>query len=149
MRRPLHARRHAPVLFLPIFADRPRQPPEVRMARPRQGFVYVGIKGHVLALDRKTGEEHWRAELKGGMGRSSSFVYVFRDPDYVFATVGGEIWCLDPKSGAIVWHNKLKGLGYGLSSVASDAMPGASAPNVSIAESQRQREAAAAAAAAS
>jgi outer membrane protein assembly factor BamB len=117
------------------------------MARPRQGFVYVGIKGNVVALDRKTGEEHWKTELKGSMGRSSSFVCVFRDPDYVFASVGGEIWCLDPKSGSILWHNKLRGLGLGLTSIASDAMPGASGSYASIAETQRQREAAAAAAA--
>jgi outer membrane protein assembly factor BamB len=113
------------------------------MARPRQGFVYVGIKGNVIALDRKTGEEHWKTELKGSLGRTSSFVCVFRDPDYVFATVGGEIWCLDPKSGSVVWHNKLKGLGLGLTSIASDAMPGASGASAATVEIERQRQAAA------
>jgi outer membrane protein assembly factor BamB len=116
------------------------------MARPRAGIVYVGLKASVVALDRRTGAEVWRTPLKGGVGRSSSFVTLQRDGDILYAGVGGEIWALDPKSGTILWHNPLKGFGYGIASILGDtedarssALPGASAEN--------QRQAAAAAAA--
>ena len=118
------------------------------MARPRAGIVYVGLKASVVALDRRTGGEVWRTPLKGGVGRSSSFVTLQRDGDILYAGVGGELWALDPKSGTILWHNPLKGLGYGIPSILGDtedarstALPGASA------ELQRQAAAAAAASA--
>jgi outer membrane protein assembly factor BamB len=110
--------------------------------------VYVGLKASVIALDRRTGTEVWRTPLKGGVGRSSSFVTLQRDGDILYAGVGGEIWALDPKSGGILWHNPLKGLGYGITSILGDsedarsnALPPASA------EHQRQAAAAAAASA--
>jgi len=107
------------------------------MARPRAGTVYVGLKATVAALDRRTGAEVWRTPLKGGMGRSSSFVTLHRDDDILYAGIGGEVWALDPKSGAVLWHNPLKGLGYGIPSVLGDsddargsALPGAAADYV-------------------
>src|SRR5262245_2791330 len=116
------------------------------MARPRAGMVYVGLKASVAALDRRTGAEIWRTPLKGGVGRSTSFVTLNRDGDILYAGVGGEVWALDPKSGTILWHNPLKGFGYGIPSVlgdsdaaASSALPGAAA--------DYQRQAAAAASA--
>jgi outer membrane protein assembly factor BamB len=117
------------------------------MARPRAGIVYVGLKATVAALDRRTGAEVWRTPLKGGVGRSTSFVTLYRDGDILYAGVGGEVWALDPKSGAILWHNPLKGFGYGIPSILGDsddarssALPGAAA--------DYQRQAAAAASAA-
>ena len=117
------------------------------MARPRAGIVYVGLKAAVVALDRRTGMEVWRTPLKGGVGRSASFVTLQRDGDILYAGVGGEIWALDPKGGAILWHNPLKGFGYGIPSILGDsedtrssALPAASA------ELLRQAQAAAAAA---
>ena len=116
------------------------------MARPRAGIVYVGLKASVAALDRRTGADIWRTSLKGGMGRSTSFVTLYRDGDILYAGVGGEVWALDPKSGAILWHNPLKGFGYGIPSILGDsgdaggnALPGAAA------EYQRQAAAAASA----
>lgn len=117
------------------------------MARPRAGIVYVGLKAAVIALDRRTGTEVWRTPLKGGVGRSSSFVTLQRDGDILYAGVGGEIWALDPKGGALLWHNPLKGLGYGITSILGDSedarsntLPAASA------EQLRQAQAAATAA---
>ena len=116
------------------------------MARPRAGIVYIGLKAMVAALDRRTGSEVWRTPLKGGVGRSNSFVTLHRDGDILYAGVGGEVWALDPKSGAVVWHNPLKGFGYGIPSILGDsddvrsnALPGAAA--------DYQRQAAAAASA--
>jgi outer membrane protein assembly factor BamB len=109
--------------------------------------VYVGLKAAVIALDRRTGTEVWRTPLKGGVGRSSSFVTLQRDGDILYAGVGGEIWALDPKGGALLWHNPLKGLGYGITSILGDSedarsntLPAASA------EQLRQAQAAATAA---
>lgn len=116
------------------------------MARPRAGIVYVGLKGTVIALDRRTGAEAWRAELKGGVGRSSSFVTLQRDGDILFAGVGGELYALDPKNGTILWHNPLKGFGYGIPSILGDGEGAASnALPATAAELQRQAAAAAAA----
>jgi outer membrane protein assembly factor BamB len=111
------------------------------MARIASGLVYIGIKGNVVALDRRSGAEVWRAGLKGSMGRSSSFVCVFRDGDLLFATCGGEIYCLDPTDGTLLWQNPLKGLGLGLTSIAGE--PGSSTSNLtSIVAAEVKRQAA-------
>lgn len=114
------------------------------MARPRAGIVYVGLKASVVALDRRTGEEVWRTPLKGGVGRSTTFVTLHRDDDILYAGVGGEVFALDPKTGTLLWHNPLKGFGYGIPSILGDT-EGArqSALPASAAEVQRQRAAAA------
>ena len=118
------------------------------MARPRAGIVYVGLKAAVIALDRRTGAEVWRTPLKGGVGRSSSFVTLHRDGDILYAGIAGQIWALDPKNGTVLWQNPLKGLGYGIVSILGDADDArASSPLPAAIESQRQADAAAAAAA--
>ncbi|MBC7895502.1 MAG: PQQ-binding-like beta-propeller repeat protein [Cytophagaceae bacterium] len=105
-------------------------------------LMYLGIRGRVVALNRMTGDEVWRAELKG-----SGFVQVARDQDYVYATTRGEIFCLTPDTGQLVWNNPLKGLGMDLASIASDSPLSATSDFTSSATSiQRQRAAAAAAA---
>lgn len=107
------------------------------MAKPN--LVYLGIKGTVVALDRATGAEIWRAELKG-----ADFVNLVIDGENLYASARGEIFCLDALSGETRWHNPLKGLGYGLIAIAT---PSGSA--VLPAESRRRQQAAATAAAAS
>ena len=60
--------------------------------------IYVGIRGTVLALDRATGSEAWRADLKG-----SDFVNLVLDGDRVLAaTKGEEFFCLDAVTGKIL-----------------------------------------------
>ena len=53
-------------------------------------LIFIGIHGTVLALDRATGQEVWRAKLKGSD----------------FASV-------------VLWQNPLKGLGVGLVTIAA------------------------------
>jgi outer membrane protein assembly factor BamB len=113
------------------------------MPRPVPGFVYVGIRGNVVALDRRDGTEVWRTPLKG-----SQFAYVHRDGDLLLATAGGEVFCLDPKSGALIWHNPLKGLGLGLTTIAGDSASTSSSTAATVAAEVQRRQAAAAAAAA-
>ena len=85
------------------------------------GPLYIGLGGHVVAIDRATGAEIWRTRL-----RSSSFVTISVEPDAIYAGASGELYCVDPATGSIRWHNKLKGLGtsvvaFGGSSVTTTA----------------------------
>jgi outer membrane protein assembly factor BamB len=98
-------------------------------------MIYIGIRGCAVALDRATGEEVWRAELKG-----SDFVSVALAGRDVLAASRGRLFCLDASSGYVRWQNELKGLGWGLVSIAGADVSAA-------AETERQRQAAAAAAA--
>lgn len=99
--------------------------------------IYVGIRGTVAALDRNTGAELWRSDLKG-----LDFVNVVLDGDRVLAATKGELFCLDAITGRILWNNELKGLGRGLMTVATANAPfGSVAPN---AEKKRRDDAAAA-----
>lgn len=104
------------------------------MLRTQNQVVYVGIRGTALALDRATGKELWRTELKG-----SDFVNLVLDGNDLFATARGEIFCLDPVTGRIRWNNPLKGLGWGLITVAPCAAPATAA----MAEYRRRADAAA------
>lgn len=115
--------------------------------RPRAGIVYVGLKASVIALDRRTGSQVWQTPLKGGVGRSTSFVTLHRDGDILYAAVGGELWALDPKSGTVLWHNPLKGFGYGIASILGDT-EGVTSSTTSAAAADYVRQAAAAASAA-
>lgn len=76
------------------------------MATKKNGPLYIGLGGHVVAIDRATGAEIWRTRL-----RSSSFVTISVEPDAIYAGANGELFCVDPATGAIRWHNKLRGLG--------------------------------------
>ena len=111
------------------------------MPRDQQVLVFVGIKDSVLALDERTGDEVWRAEL-----RASDYVSVFWDGESLFAANSGEVWRLDPRSGQLIWHNELKGLGRGLVSLASTRRPSTSV-DTGLAAEKKRREAQAAAAA--
>jgi outer membrane protein assembly factor BamB len=81
-----------------------------------EDLLFIGVKGHALALDRRTGAEVWRTTLTG-----RDMVLLHRDGERLYASTKGELFCLDPRSGTIHWHNALKGLGLGLVSVATDA----------------------------
>lgn len=77
------------------------------MARSRNSErLYIGVGGHVVAIDATTGDEIWRTKLKGAM-----FVTVHQRGKEIYAGANGELFCLNADSGEIVWHNKLKGLG--------------------------------------
>ena len=101
------------------------------MAKPN--VIFIGGKGTVLALDRATGQELWRTELKG-----MDFVNLVLDGENLYATAHGEIFCLDPVSGQLRWHNPLKGLGYGLIAIAASGVSSV----LPMAESRRRQQAA-------
>ena len=109
------------------------------MSKSREA-IYVGIRGTVLALDRSSGTEMWRADLK-----RADFVNIVLDGDRVLAATKGELFCLDSTTGKILWNNELRGLGRGLMTVATANSPfGSVVPNVG--KKRRDDEAAAGAA---
>ena len=113
------------------------------MPRDQRLLLYIGIKGRVVALDRISGDEVWRTEL-----RSSEFVTTLWDGDALFAATSGEAWRLNPKNGEVLWHNSMKGLGRGVVSLASSAAVGSSGTEPGEEKRRRDAQAAAAAAAA-
>ena len=76
--------------------------------------LYVGIRGHVVRVRKRDGEEIWRTKLKGG-----SYVNVVLEPEGVFAYTQGVLYALDALSGEIRWQNGLPKLGYSHAIVAS------------------------------
>jgi len=99
--------------------------------------IYVGVAGHVAALEAITGREVWRTKLRG-----RGFVTTGLAGERVIAATGGHLFALDPVTGALLWDNELKGLGFGLISI-----PGAgdsSALHAAAVEAERSHRAAAA-----
>jgi outer membrane protein assembly factor BamB len=98
-------------------------------------FIYLGVRGSVVALNSANGQQIWAASLKG-----ADFVNVAVAGSNVFATTHGEVFCLDAQSGVIRWHNPLKGYGWGLVSIAEE---GLTQDSSALASEKRRRDAAA------
>jgi outer membrane protein assembly factor BamB len=96
-------------------------------------FIYLGIKGSVIAVDAADGREVWAQKLKG-----SDFVNVVLDGNDLFATTHGEVFCLAPRTGKLRWHNPLKGYGWGLVSIAGAGV--SENTLLLLAEKRRQEE---------
>jgi outer membrane protein assembly factor BamB len=77
-------------------------------------LVYAGIRGSVVAFDKKSGARVWETKLKGG-----NFVTLLVEDGRVLAGAQGEIFCLDAATGKLLWHDGLKGYGFGLMSIAT------------------------------
>lgn len=71
-----------------------------------QGTLFIGIGGHVLAIDRATGAERWRCKV-----RFDTLVTIAIERDAIYAGAAGELFCIDPATGTIRWRNQLTGLG--------------------------------------
>lgn len=80
------------------------------MARIRLQPLFIGVGGHAVAIDNRTGEEIWRTKVKS----SASFVTISLVEGQLLVGASGELFCLNPKTGEVLWHNKLKGLGLGV-----------------------------------
>ena len=79
------------------------------MAALSKSLLLLGIKGHVVALEKGTGREIWRTRLTRG-----DFVNIVTDGNVIFATTSGEVFCLDAGTGTVLWKNPMKGLGLGV-----------------------------------
>lgn len=71
-------------------------------------LLFVGINGHVIAINKGDGSEVWRTKLKSG-----SITVVSSDHSRIYAAASGHLFCLDKATGEQIWTNSLKGLGYG------------------------------------
>jgi outer membrane protein assembly factor BamB len=98
---------------------------------PALNFVFLGIKGSVIALDDTTGAQIWATRLKG-----SDFVNLILTENRLYAATKGEIFSLDPGTGKILWQNPLAGMGRGLACIAA---PGGQ-PNMTAAVKHKQKQ---------
>jgi len=96
---------------------------KVPSPRSSSPFLFVGIKGSVVALKRDDGEIAWSVRLPKG----SSLVPLVVEDGFVFAVSGGEVSCLEARTGKLVWHNKLKGYGTSYAMLAGAQNPSAMA----------------------
>lgn len=103
-------------------------------------ILFVGVKSHVVAIDKNTGADLWRTKLKGGLTSSDTFVSILVQGGRIYAHTNGEVFCLDQPTGAILWSNGLSGLGYDMASLAAEGI--ASPPPEMLAMLQKQRSAA-------
>ncbi len=76
-----------------------------------QKLLFVGTHGHVVAIDKQSGDKVWERSLPGTGYAVVSIVY---EDGRLFCASGGRIFAIDPGSGEVVWKNKLKGLGMGI-----------------------------------
>ena len=102
-------------------------------------LVYVGLRGHVAALDRRTGDLVWRWKAPKG----NSYGTVLVDGDCVLAGVYGYVYCLDALTGVQLWTNPMRGFGTGVTSLATQR--GSSTVNQQAGAAEAAAQAAAAA----
>ena len=79
----------------------------------RNDVLYVGMKGNVVALDKRTGQEVWRTKLGG-----YDLVNILVEEELIFAYAKGHVYCLSFK-GQVLWDNGMPGLGYSMALLAS------------------------------
>lgn len=100
----------------------------------------IATAGHVIAIDRKSGQEQWRRKLPG----MSGLVMLLATDDRIFAAGTGRVHALQRAGGELLWTNGLPRLGYHFVTL---AMPGASVSPAGPALAVLQQQQAAACAA--
>ena len=85
--------------------------------------LIIGIKGHVVCLNKQTGDRLWHTKLK----TTSGITNVSVDDEFVYAYSSGHLYCLSTESGEIQWHNPLTGMGYGPCIIATQTQDQSSA----------------------
>ena len=96
--------------------------------------LFIGIKGHVICLDKETGQSIWTTKLK----TLSNVTNVHFEGNALFAYAKGHLYCLDPDDGSVKWTNPLNGFGNGPCIIASENRASAAA----IAHAEQQQNAA-------
>ncbi len=83
--------------------------------------LYLGGRGRVVALDKRTGDEVWTTDLKVGWFRlGNSFVTLVEGVDHLYAFAYGIAYCLTKNEGLVVWQHKVKELKNSLASLSVD-----------------------------
>lgn len=78
--------------------------------------LFIGIKGHVICLNKETGNSIWTTRLKS----SSSVTNVLFEDNLLFASTKGYLYCLNPGDGSKKWTNSLNGFGNGPCIIATE-----------------------------
>jgi len=99
--------------------------------------LYVGVKAHVVAVDKATGTTLWQTKLKGGMASGDRFVSLLVEDGRIFAHTHGELFCLDRATGGILWKNELPGLGHDIATLASEGAGNASAAMIAASKKKK------------
>lgn len=100
--------------------------------------IYLGIKSRVVCIDRRTGEELWRTQMKKNDGLTTIMV----SGEYILAYSRGVLHGLSTETGAVLWTNDLPGLGYGYCLIASATGGNDQAASLNHSASAQQNEAA-------
>lgn len=79
--------------------------------------LFVGIKGHVICLDKETGRSIWTTKLR----TSSNVTNVHLEGNYLFAATKGHLYCLNIADGSEKWTNPLNGFGSGPCIIATES----------------------------
>jgi outer membrane protein assembly factor BamB len=102
-------------------------------------ILFVGLKGHVVAFNKRDGTQLWKTELRRGLlVGGDSFVTVLAESERVYAHSLGQLFCLDAGTGEMLWTNELAGLGYDVSVL---AVVGMSSPSLATPVEQRRKRA--------
>ena len=100
-----------------------------------ENFVFTGMNGNVLAIDRRNGQIAWQWQSPRPR---RAFVSIFLDGDRVLVGLNGYLYCLDAASGRALWENPLKGFGHGNFSFAS--VRGGQMPVYAAAQQEQEEE---------
>jgi outer membrane protein assembly factor BamB len=95
-------------------------------------IIFVGVKGHVVAINKEDGTTLWQTKLNGGLTSGDRFVSLLVEPDKVYAHTYGELYCLATATGAILWKNALEGLSFDIASLASEGISSPSLPALAV-----------------
>ncbi len=74
-----------------------------------QDLLFIGTRGHVRAVSKRTGRKQWETSLPG---TGYTLVTLLYEEPVLYAASRGLLFALDPLDGNIVWKNSLKGLGH-------------------------------------
>ena len=88
-------------------------------------YLFVGGKGRVFALLKRTGAVVWDVELKKGgifgLKGGNEFVTLVEGQSNLFAFAFGTAYCLSKSTGNVVWQSEIKDLKNSIASLAVDA----------------------------
>lgn len=87
-----------------------------RRKRRASDLLFVGTRGHVRAVSKRTGRLAWDLSLPG---TGYEVVTILVEDDVVYAGSRGHLFAIDAVSGALIWQTGLKGLGYEAMTIAT------------------------------
>ncbi len=104
-------------------------------------LLFAGTHGHVVAIEKGTGETVWATSLPR---TGYSVVSIVVEDGLLLCASGGRVFGLDPSTGRIEWSNDMPKLGSGLVYLATERSSGAGGMEVLAAQAAAQAAAAAA-----